>query len=315
MKKLLCLILIFCMLLSLIACKNKNTLSETDNSEHEMQEEISKPAADITESSDQEESSEPADEYEYAENGIPIHSDKIQSYCENSLEIANGKFAEDIGVRDWSVLVDNTTPIEELIEKHNHYASELGVWVVSQLTTNIFDLNYDEAVGTVEYMEELTGVEFSFVRTIGEFTNEKVYTPFTAMYTVLKPEFGGYLYVWFDYYPQTKETYLKNVVYVDRAMEISEFAQIKEGSTISDVEKITKSVSAQKTNPGWFPLNFSYILCKDGLISIHYDENLIVDRVDTHENFIIPAESTRTLNGDWNSKNYTILPQDYPPAE
>lgn len=254
-------------------------------------------------------------------NGGYIYENEEKVYLE---ELQNGE-------PDYYALVDNNTALEELLKKNDN---KVPADKTLNLTCSYFNtVWYRNPTAytynlSVNWLQILTGVEISFTRTVGEFYDELRSEQATRMYTVLESEMGGYIYCFFNYYPKSNYTILRCTIYLPKPMTYEEISTIKEGDHIDNLTQIA-------------PLTL-YIqrLIKDNVYSIYnnviplsnhttafisYDDSGIVNQVKLLEGnirrnpwlkqyYTVEDGVVGDENSPWNIYDFTILPQDYPPA-
>jgi len=220
--------------------------------------------------------------------------------------------------RDFMAMVDNESDLEDLLKKNNGKVDAGTTWLLSQKLYNITPLSSnDETNMFIENIEDIIGIEFSFVRNKGLRYDEYEEKEYYALYTVLESELGGYLYCWFDYFPKQDYTFLRAVSYLDKELSYSDFANIVPGdSSIDDILEITDCVLALKENMEYFKYGSiveSRILCSDGLLLCLYDSNNgKIQKIVLRDDFSDYWESINQSR-PWYI-DMSILPQDYPPA-
>lgn len=136
---------------------------------------------------------------------------------------------------------------------------------------------------------------------------------FYALYTVFESELNGYIYIWFDYYPEDGTVFLKEITYLDKKLSSNDFVDIE---NLFDVAEITDSIKPLTYNIEAYG---SYQFCSktlliDGVLVVNYSKEYpykIINK--TLYNFSIPHYPPQ-YDSAWINRNWTILPQDYPPA-
>ncbi len=217
-------------------------------------------------------------------------------------------------------LIDNSTPLDELLSKNHKDVKEEYLWFVSNASVNSFISEIREGNWStrcpLSSLEKSIGSEIQFVRSNGKYYNEEINENYYALYTVFETEIGGYLYCWFDYYPESGETFWKEALYLDKTLEYNDFKELKTGDDIDKVAKITKSVLGYKKNHIQTYKHFSTLLLTDGILVIDYDDSWKIKDIHYNDNFVFRSVISRKYNKEikWLDRNITILPQDYPPA-
>ncbi len=221
---------------------------------------------------------------------------------------------------DIAPLVDNETDLSELLN-NTYVLTPFETYLVMQFDSYPY---YPDRMG---YLEHITmkatsayfGKDITFVRTTNDFENSDENWPGNGKrcYTVFKSELGGYVYFFFDWYPESTglNTKLRQVLYCSDLYKCSDLRHIKDGgySMTQFMELYPEFKSFKKTEVNKNTGIYIRILLKDGIFTgtaIQRGEGMEFYATRLLEGSIIfPYEENEA-----NSLNVTILPQDYPPA-
>lgn len=312
MKKLISIICIFVLCFSICAC------GKTQGSE------ISIPEESISESSVPEQESEQESEPEPEPVRVikNISEMTVKDLPElNGEEMTNAFLdARDNAViknRDFTTYIDNDTELAALLQKQEPIG-ENETWWLAGCNINALCQAYNAPENfPLESVETVIGQEVSFVRTNGEYRNDEAELDFIAMYTVFESEIGGYVYIWFDYYPENSVVFLKGVSYVDKPLSIADFEGLKaDENSLDDVAKITHTVLRLQKDD-WFSVTATFssrMICTDGVVVINYHirDTAEIESIYIHDSYTIPYSSEKDTA--WINRNWTIHPDDFPPA-
>ncbi len=152
-----------------------------------------------------------------------------------------------------------------------------------------------------------------------------------SFYTVAKLKDGGYAYFFFErpknyetseYITDDKtEVYFYGCVYMEETLQKSDFDNLKVGDTIEQAIAIDNAASMLDVWRGWneeisgerFGDHESIHLLRDGLISIHYGyekDTYVIKEIKYSPQFIY---NSFRFEDYLCPKDFSILPQDYPP--
>ena len=235
---------------------------------------------------------------------------------------------------DYLQMVNNDAPLSDLL-KTNHGKVSSGVTLtLSNSVYNVFwfaredpspDAKYE--LDTVNLLQKLIGFDVAFARSTGEFFDENKNEQAIRMYTVLESEMGGYIYCFFNYYPESQQSRLRSTVYQPISMDYEDISGITGGENIADLIQIQPfTLRIQSViNQGISGLFWCIILLSDNTtFSISFDNDgtanppQILEQNQADNPLTEVAEGMIETVGDhtspWNIYDFTILPQDYPPA-
>ncbi len=139
------------------------------------------------------------------------------------------------------------------------------------------------------------------------------------MYSIAKCESGGYIYIFFDATPDGVNTHLKSIVYIDKVYSLEDVEKIKTGLPLSDIEYMFSAVHYYVKNPHptikrYIPNIIIYIK-EGGMLKVACDvtETKSIYSVEYYEDCTMPNPEEYAQD-EARAYNFTILPQDYPPA-
>ena len=232
---------------------------------------------------------------------------------------------------DYLQMVNNEIPLQELLKKNPRKVSAENTWSLSSgLVNSVWykDIDAYENNYSVNWIAKVIGFDITFTRTVGEFYDEQRNEQAMRMYTVFESEMGGYIYCFFNYYIKSQFTILRNTLYQPKAVSKDEVCNIKGGDSIwdlSQIEPFTLYIKSEIKSqiPGLYQ-RFMF-LTNQTTYAISFDTEGNVVSAGTLENNVAmnpwPAEyytAEENIVGDdtspWNIYDFTILPQDYPPA-
>lgn len=232
---------------------------------------------------------------------------------------------------DYLQMVNNEIPLQELLKKNPRKVSAENTWSLSSgLVNSVWykDIDAYENNYSVNWIAKVIGFDITFTRTVGEFYDEQRNEQAMRMYTVFESEMGGYIYCFFNYYIKSQFTILRNTLYQPKSVSKDEVCNIKGGDSIwdlSQIEPFTLYIKSEIKSqiPGLYQ-RFMF-LTNQTTYAISFDTEGNVVSAGTLENNVAmnpwPAEyytAEENIVGDdtspWNIYDFTILPQDYPPA-
>ena len=222
---------------------------------------------------------------------------------------------EAVNTNSWDTMVDNTTDIAKLADTQPIDMQRTWILSYRQLDPawyNFFDLKAFDTGSPVQFIRELDGKYYS------DWLESEV----QPGYTVFEPEMGGYLYMFLRHHIERDEIRVKNVIYVTHRMSLEEFTPLNVGDSIDKVAQIDPVAYYTKRNLELSTVSRNtYHLCTDGLLEIQYDmdsEDITIKEMTIYEDFILPnltcSDDPDIQNSTEKRYDFTILPQDYPPA-
>ena len=311
MKKIISILLVVSLILTVSACKpvaegESSSISSRSSESNETQSMHSE-ITSVTESIPEKEV-------------VPImeteEEDVLQFESSNeSIEKLDKIFNGGAGnMNSWDAMVDNTTDIAELAATQPIDAQTTWLLFI-RLCNNGFN-NY----ARLKDLEMAS--EIKFVRELGEpYDGGWVGSNVQPGYTVFESEMGGYLYMFLGYLTDTDEIQLKSTIYVSHRMSIEEFASLNVGDSIDRVAEIDPVAYFVKRNSEISTVSHNtYHLCTDGLLEIEYNkgDDITIKEIKLYEDFIRPNIELMADPEEQQSMarryDFTILPQDYPPA-
>ena len=235
---------------------------------------------------------------------------------------------------DYLQMVNNDAPLSDLL-KTNHGKVSSGVtFSLSNSVYNVFwfareDPSPDAVyqVRTVNWVQKLIGFDVAFTRSTGEFFDENKNEQAIRMYTVFESEMGGYIYCFFNYYPESRQSRLRSTLYQPIPVDYEDISGITGGENIADliqIQPFTLEIQADIRDKIQ-GLHWLVILLSDNTtFSIFFDNDgtayppQILEENQADNPLTEVAEGMSETVGDytspWNIYDFTILPQDYPPA-
>ena len=232
---------------------------------------------------------------------------------------------------DYLKMVNNDAPLSDLLRTNRGKVSSGVTFSLSNSCYNLFWFAREDldpaAVYQVRTVQKLIGFDVAFTRSTGEFFDENRKEQAIRMYTVFESEMGGYIYCFFNYYPESRQSRLRSTVYQPIPVDYEDISGIKGGENVKDLIQIQpftlriQSVIHQGI-PGFF---WCVILLSDHTtFSVFFDfegnaySPQILKQNQADNPFTEVAEGTIETVGDysspWNIYDFTILPEDYPPA-
>ena len=235
---------------------------------------------------------------------------------------------------DYLKMVNNDAPLSDLLRTNCGTVSSGVTFSLSNSCYNLFwfaredpDPAAEYELSTVNLLQKLIGFDVAFTRSTGEFFDENRKEQAIRMYTVFESEMGGYIYCFFNYYPESRQSRLRSTVYQPIPVDYEDISGIKGGENVKDLIQIQpftlriQSVIHQGI-PGFF---WCVILLSDHTtFSVFFDfegnaySPQILEQNQADNPFTEVDEGTIETVGDytspWNIYDFTILPEDYPPA-
>ena len=220
----------------------------------------------------------------------------------------------------WSSLIDNETPLTELLDKNETVMSTEMAWYCSVNKYDTRGRNELSSAMSAYIYEALYGTPIHFVRDTGK-TYENLFGTqghtYKKMYTAFRVEDGGIMFCFFDWCEQTNKTVAKRAVWVTDAHTYADFKDIKVGDPATAVLAIDPIAR--------FPMANSTVksthLLKDGVIEIRYEEDKVSD-IQYYSDYIVPntaifmgtddAQNLDYMTSEMLQYNLSVLPQDYP---
>ena len=235
---------------------------------------------------------------------------------------------------DYLKMVNNDAPLSDLLRTNRGKVSSGVTFSLSNSCYNLFWFAREDLdpaavyqVRTVNWVQKLIGFDVAFTRSTGEFFDENRKEQAIRMYTVFESEMGGYIYCFFNYYPESRQSRLRSTVYQPIPVDYEDISGIKGGENVKDLIQIQpftlriQSVIHQGI-PGFF---WCVILLSDHTtFSVFFDfegntySPQILKQNQADNPFTEVDEGMIETVGDytspWNIYDFTILPEDYPPA-
>lgn len=264
--------------------------------------------------------SSPAEEQEGSDSNHIIVSDTINEYHNSTLEKTN---LDQTVFFDCSSLKDNDTSIKVLLERQSPLSKEITIGLLSTFySTDYVDTGNGITNTNLTAIKSRTGQDISFFRTGAEFYNS-VYDEYgIRCYTVFETEMGGYIYIYFDWYPDLQEnnTKIRIVSYAPRVLCYKDIPKLdrwkdcpqKLSEVIKEDEYLTL-LSKENAENGIF--GYAIHTLKDGFLfaGTASGTDCFLDGYILQNSFVWD-KATATGN-EADNIDFTILPQDYPPAE
>ena len=232
---------------------------------------------------------------------------------------------------DYLQMVNNEIPLQELLKKNPRKVSAENTWSLSSgLVNSVWykDIDVYENNYSVNWIAKVIGFDITFTRTVGEFYDEQRNEQAMRMYTVFESEMGGYIYCFFNYYPESQYTLLRSTTYQPFAVSYDDVCTIEKGDDIKDltqIEPFTLKIQRDLEDGMQGLYQIVIYLTNEKTHAISFDMEGKVQASSELEDNIVrnpwPAEyygGGDGIVGDefspWNIYDFTILPQDYPPA-
>ncbi len=235
---------------------------------------------------------------------------------------------------DYLKMVNNDAPLSDLLRTNRGTVSSGGTLSLSNSCYNPFwalreDLDPAAVyqVRTVNWVQKLIGFDVAFTRSTGEFFDENRKEQAIRMYTVFESEMGGYIYCFFNYYPESRQSRLRSTVYQPIPVDYEDISGIKGGENVKNLVQIRPfTLRIQRiVHDEIQGLNWCVILLSDHTtFSVFFDfegnaySPQILKQNQADNPFTEVAEGMIETVGDytspWNIYDFTILPEDYPPA-
>ena len=233
------------------------------------------------------------------------------------------KNIEDIPIErfyvDYTNLMDNETALSELLKRHKKLSADETL-----LLLNIPTYTYaPDAMGyiihtTINLTIPAVGQNIEFIRTTNDFINSdsRWNSNGKRCYTVFESELGGYVYIFFDLYPDDvgMNTKLRRVLYYNYDYTTIDISSIQNSGSIKQfIELYPEFKSLDQIENEEAVVNIS-ILLKDGVFIAGTNKAAEGEFVSSFlfEGNIVPPDNGRKNEAD--NLDVTILPQDYPPA-
>ena len=238
---------------------------------------------------------------------------------------------KDLAEPDYLAMADNESPLQELLKKNSKKvpASETFTFANSLMNSAWHKgVDYSENNYTMNWVKILCGVDITFVRTVGEFYDEQRNEQAIRMYTIFESEMGGYVYFFFNYYPESQYTRVRGSTYQPFAVSYDDVCTIEKGDDIKDltqIEPFTLKIQRNLEDGMQGLYQIVIYLTNEKTHAISFDMEGKVQASSELEDNIVrnpwPAEyygGGDGIVGDefspWNIYDFTSLPQDYPPA-
>ena len=214
-------------------------------------------------------------------------------------------------------VITNDTPLKEIIP-----VLKGGMYIVGAETMNTYasEQLFPDRNFHISHIMEESKIPVTFLRKVRE----------GYYYSVAKVENGGYAYFFFDraldlttmeyITDDMTDVFLVGCLYVEQLHESSDFSTIQPGDSLEEIVGIDHSAISliqwnkwcQETTGKTMRRGITNHLLKDGLITIQYaDQNgeLVVVKKIYSEDYTFKSPFFSTSY----ERDYTILPQDYPP--
>lgn len=166
----------------------------------------------------------------------------------------------------------------------------------------------------LNYAAQTLGTEIKWSRNTGiSVPNTEKY----RMYSVFKAQFGGYIYVFFDAKEDGSDSKLKSIIYLEKVYREKDFSNITEGTNISALAQFDTVAALCMNNYDdeiyeSYPRTIYYV--DNHIVLVIYGANGNIFKVIVYEGYTLPNPNEIIENDAVRSYDFTILPQDYPPA-
>ena len=160
---------------------------------------------------------------------------------------------------------------------------------------------------SIHVAEQFLDCDISWARTTGILSSGD---NAERMYTIMKAETGGYVYVFFD---KLQESYrLKFILYVERMYDSSEFINIQIGDSMEKLAEIDMSCALFYNNfeDSYYMKKFYYV--KDDVLCIDFDETKRISNIE-YIGYEFPNFMNNLVYDNSRAYDISILQQDYPP--
>ena len=238
---------------------------------------------------------------------------------------------KDLAEPDYLAMADNESPLQELLKKNSKKVPASDTWGFSYGFYNsewYKGVDYSENNHSINLIQKIIGFDVAFTRTVGEFYDEQRSEQAIRMYTVFESEAGGYIYCFFNYYPESQYTLVRGTTYQPFAVSYDDVCTIEKGDDIKDltqIEPFTLKIQRNLEDGMQGLYQIVIYLTNEKTHAISFDMEGKVQASSELEDNIVrnpwPAEyygGGDGIVGDefspWNIYDFTILPQDYPPA-
>lgn len=239
------------------------------------------------------------------------------------------KLLEDINLDqsvyiDCNALLDNDTPIADLLEKQKPLSANETIGLIN---TFYFTSYMDSGNGIVNTnltaIKTRTGQDMTFFRTGATFYNSVYDKNGIRCYTVFESEMGGYVYIYFDWYPDMTEnnTKIRIVSYAPRVLYYADIPQLdrwknnpKDLSAVIPEDEYLVALSQEDISEGIF--GYAIHTLKDGFLFAGSGTgcNNFIDGYVLQNSFVWERGDEVNRENEANNIDFTIHPQDYPPA-
>ncbi len=245
--------------------------------------------------------------------GIPC---EILTKGDSDSKYEDGESSEKLYV-DCKTLVDNETALSELLTKHRKLTAEETYLILNKATYTYGPDMMGYIIHTaINFTVPAVGQEIAFIRTTNNFINSDSRWSLngTRCYTVFESELGGYVYIFFDWYPEDTglNTKLRRVFYCNGEYTTDDISTVK-GSINKFVELYPEFKALEKMDEDGIVVNIN-ILLKDGAFIAGTYKGAKGEFMSDFlfEGNTVPPENNSDNEAD--ILDITILPQDYPSA-
>ncbi len=221
-------------------------------------------------------------------------------------------------------LLDNDTPIADLLKKQKPLSKDETIGLIN----TYYSTGYvDSGIGIVNTnltaIKTKTGQDITFYRTGADFYNSVYNENGVRCYTVFESEMGGYVYIYFDWYPDMTEnnTKIRIVSYAPRVLYYDDIPQLdrwknnpKDLSAVIPEDEYLVALSQEDISKGIF--GYAIHTLKDGFLFAGSATgcNNFIDGYVLQNSFIWERGDEARRENEANNIDFTIHPQDYPPA-
>ncbi len=135
---------------------------------------------------------------------------------------------------DYLKMVNNDAPLSDLLRTNCGTVSSGVTFSLSNSCYNLFWFAREDLdpaavyqVRTVNWVQKLIGFDVAFTRSTGEFFDENRKEQAIRMYTVFESEMGDISTVFFNYYPESRQSRLRSTVYQPIPVDYEDISGIK----------------------------------------------------------------------------------------
>ena len=246
-------------------------------------------------------------------------------------QMAEYEAEKELAQPNYLAMADNESPLQELLKKNSKKVTASDTWGFSYGLYNsqwYKGVDYSENNHSINLIQKIIGFDVAFTRTVEEFYDEQRNEQAIRMYTVFESEAGGYIYCFFNYYPESQYTLVRGTTYQPFAVSYDDVCTIEKGDDIKDltqIEPFTLKIQRNLEDGMQGLYQIVIYLTNEKTHAISFDmEGKVQSSSELEDNIVRNPWSAEYYGGGdgivgdefspWNIYDFTILPQDYPPA-